>query len=308
MKRFFAILISLILLALPLTGLAWSEKKPVLFIETGLVTPEAVTGDEDIELKVTIRNYGEAEARFVRITAESDSESVALVSDLNGVFLEALPAGESTEVVFLFHTALHTRTGEYRLSVRAVYEDKNGMESSAEAAYRMNVVQEVSLSADMPEFPDPVVSGDSFTQSVFIYNPSDAPACNIHAELKVDGFIAGSAFVRSLAPGESAERELKVIVTELSGGSKYGKTDGRLTVTYEDENGNEKSFYISVTGNIEAPKLGPTPEEQAKLEEEEMKQNTLSKWWISALAAVAVIAILASVLIISRLARLVKIK
>lgn len=308
MKKLISFVIVLAMLALPAAGLAGGAKKPVLLFETGSVTPETVSGGEDIELTVCLKNYGAAEARFVRISADSSDESIELVSDLNGVFLESLPAGESMELVFRFRSALHAKIGDYRLSVRAVCEDKNGMGSTAEAEYRMHVEQEVFVSAIMPELPSPAVSGSSFSHSVLIYNPSDAAAYNISVRLSVDGFIAGSAFISRMEPGGSEEKEIKIFVTELSGGKKYGDTSGELIITYEDGGGNEKMLSLNVSCSVAAPENGLTREEQERLEQEKIKEQTLSKWWISALAAFAVIAVLVSLLIISRLARLIKIK
>ena len=96
-----------------------------------------------------------------------------------------------------------------------------------------------------------------------------------------------------------------MFVITLSGG--YGPTQGEVVLTYEDEDGAVKTSIIPVSCTITEPET-TTDEDGERIAQEQKKQQTLSKWWISVLAAVAVIAILCSFIVVGKLARLAKMK
>lgn len=292
--------------AVALGGESGTGSAPFLRITGADITPDTVGGDEEIKLKATIENTGSA-ARNITVRAEPEDEDIVLTSDLNGEFIERLAAGETAGVELTFHSRLHAKGGEHRVRVTAVYEGAGGQSFNTEAVFRFAVEQQAEIRLDEPTLPDSVESGSSFTLPVGVYNPSDASAYNIRAKLSVEGLICGSALFEKLAPGEQAEKTLNVIVTEIGGGKKYGRTEGKFEVTYEDENGAEHKLSVPVDCSITEPQ-GVTPAEEAKMAEEQMRQNTLSKWWISILAAVAVIAILCSIIVVGKLARQAKIK
>ena len=171
----------------------------------------------------------------------------------------------------------------------------------------MNVRQPVELAFEPGGMPDAVASGSSVTQLITIYNPSCGTAYNVHVKLDMDGVICASAYFDKIMPSEQAEKELKMMITELRGVNRYGETTGVFTVTYEDSNGAEEKLTQQLKTHIDrANELSES--EKASQEAERMKRNTLSKWWISVLAAVAVIAILCSVIVVGKLRRLAEIK
>ena len=307
MKKIIALLICLLLITLPISGLASGDeqKRPRLIIESGTVAPEAVSGGEEIELTVVIKNIGKADAHYLSVKAYSESEFFTLASDLNGEFVQKLSSGKTREFTFSFRVDPRAVSGEYLLHFEAVYEDGSGMEYSCEAVFRAAIVQPVEINMDPVELPAFVQSGSSFTQLISVYNPSCAAAYNVHAALNVDGLVCASVFFPELAPGAQEVKELNVFVITLSGG--YGPTQGEVVLTYEDEDGAVKTSIIPVSCTITEPEK-ISDEDGEHIAEEQKKQQTLSKWWISLLAAVAIIAILCSIIVVSKLARLAKMK
>ncbi len=308
MKRILALLIALLVFAMPIVGAAAGQeepKRPRLMIESGVVAPEVVSGGEDIELVVSINNIGKAEARYLSVKAYSESEYITLASDLNGTFMQKLSSGKTCEITFTFHVNPRAESGEYLLHVDAVYEDVSGMLYSCDAVFRATIVQPVELAFDPIELPELAESGSSFTQLISVYNPTYAPAYNVHASLNADGLVCASVFFPELAPGEQAVKELNVFVITLSGG--YGLTNGEIVITYEDYSGTVKTLTQPVSCRITEPDKLSADEEQLLIEEQKAQQ-TLSKWWITVLCAAALTAIVISVIIVSKLSRLAKIR
>ena len=177
--------------------------------------------------------------------------------------------------------------------------------ASCEGRASLIMRQLLKLAFEPGGMPDTVDSGSSVSQPITVFNPSCGTVKNVQIRLDMDGVICAAVYIDRILPGEQVEKELKMLITEFRGINRYGETSGTFTVTYEDSNGVQRQITPMLKNRIsESETL--TDSEKAALEKEEMQRNTLSKWWISTPAAVAVIAILASVLIVSRLARVMK--
>ena len=121
---------------------------------------------------------------------------------------------------------------------------------------------------------------------------------NVRCELSVPGLLASSsAFIGNMEAGTATAGEMSVFVGTKNmsdgyeGSDKYGNTSGKITLIYEDQNGQQFSQEIEVKTKINEPVM-PVNNEP---EEEPEKAG---QWWISILIGVAVIAGLAGILII----------
>ena len=282
-------------------------KKPVLLIDAGTVAPTETAGNTTVSLTVSVVNRGQLEARNIHIVPATEDSDLQLLSDLNGVFLDELPVDETTEAKFEFRVARHALEGDHVMQVNVAYEDKYGNAYSEAGTYRVHVAQPVELEHDPIKLPETMTSGDTFTQIIYVYNPSCATAYNVRGVLNVDGLICSSAYLGNIPPQGSAEKELSVFVTTLPGNSKYGDTWGSFQVLYENDAGEQQSLQQELKGTILEP-VEITDEEKAKQEQEQKEQQTLSQWWISLLVAIAVIVILIAVIVIARFARLLRMK
>ena len=282
-------------------------KKPVLLIEDGSVTPTETAGSATVSLKVSIGNVGQIDACNVRIVATAQDGDLVLNSDLNGVFLDALAVNGEAEATFEFRVTRHALEGEHRMQVDVSYEDKYGNTYSEAGQYRVRVAQPVEIAYDPVKLPESLTSGDTFTQLIYVYNPSCATAYNVRAQLNVDGLICSSAYLGNIPPQGEASKELSVFVTTLSGSQKYGDTWGSFQIDYESEDGERQTLFSDLKSVIAEP-VKITDEEKVKQEQEQKEQQTLSQWWISLLVAIAVIIILIAVILIARFARMMRMK
>lgn len=278
------------------------EESAFLRIADAAITPEAPSGDTEITVTARIANSGTTEARNITVRAASEDGELELTSDLNGAFIKSIPAGESAEVEFTFRVSGRAADGEHIIAIEAVSES-----ISCEGRFRVKVRQPVELAFEPSGMPDKVDAGSTVSQFLTVFNPSCGTAYNVQVKLDMDGVICTSAYFDKILPGEQVEKELKMLITELRGINHYGETTGTFTMTYEDANGASKQITQKLTTNIiQSEEL--TESEKAAREAEQMKRNTLSKWWISVLAAVAVIAILCSVIVVGKLVRQMKLK
>ena len=87
----------------------------------------------------------------------------------------------------------------------------------------------------------------------------------------------------------------------------YGKTSAAYTVTYTDDAGETHTAEQQLSTEIKQPILDGEKTDAEKQAEEEQKR-AMSQWWISALAAFAVIAIIVAVIVVSKFARMMKVR
>lgn len=284
-----------------------SGQKPLLLIENSVVTPAETVGNGTVTITLTIANDGQKEASNIYITAVPQDEDLVVTSDLNGFYFERLSVNEVITVKFDLRVVRHALAGDHLVQVDMKYEGKSEGDYSSTASYRIHVAQPVELAYDTIKLPEQMTSGNSFTQIIYVYNPSCATAYNVHGVLNVDGLVCSSAYLGNIAPQGEATKELSVFATTLSGSQKYGDTWGSFELHYENENGEEQVLYQDLKGTIQEPKK-ITDEEKERQEKEQKEQQTLSQWWISLLAAIAIIVILVAIIVIARFARILRMK
>lgn len=284
-----------------------SVRKPVLQLVSSAVTPESVDGAGEVLLTVTLQNVGNRDATNLHVTAQSQDSDVLMTSDLNGVFLTGLAMQGTVEGSFTFAVNERTLSGSHYFTVQATYEDKYGGSYTDAWQFRVNVTQPVKLGFDQMKLPESITSGESFTQMLYVYNPSQAPAYQVQATLTVDGLVCASAYLGTIEAQGSAGKEMSIFATTLSGSQRYGESYGMLEISYQDEQGEWFVLTQDLDITIEEPKP-ITDEEKEKQEAEQKEQQTLSQWWVSLLIAIAAILVLLSLIIISKFTRMLKMR
>lgn len=282
-------------------------RKPVLQLVAGTVTPEIIEKEGEVLLTVTLQNVGSRDAVNLHLTAQSQDSDVLLTSDLNGTFLTGLPMTETVEGRFTFAVNPRTMAGMHYMTVQATYEDKYGGTYADAWQFRVEVKQPVDLDFDRLKLPESVTSGESFTELLYVYNPSQAPAYKVQATLSVDGLVCASAYLGTIEAQGSAQKEMSIFATTLSGGQRYGESYGILEIIYWDEDGE----VFVVTQDLDIVIVEPKPitdEEKEKQEQEQKEQQTLSQWWVSLLIAIAAILVLLALIIISKFSRMLKMR
>ena len=282
-------------------------RKPVLVIREHAVTPTEVVGNDRVTVALEIENVGQKEARNIRITATPQDGDLTLTGDLNGYYIECLNANETLTAAFSLRVLRHALEGEHLVQISITYEGPYEGEFAETALYSVHAAQQVELAYDAVKLPEQMTSGDTFTQIIYVYNPSCATAYNVRGVLNVDGLICSSAYLGNIAPQGEATKELSVFVTTLSGSQKYGDTWGSFELHYENENGEEQVLYQDLKGTILEP-VKITDEEKERQLKEQKEQQTLSQWWISLLVAIAIIVILIAIIVIARFSRLLRMK
>ena len=287
-------------------------EKPELFISNCIITPDTVSGEEIFTAEVTIDNIGTIRARSVRLSYGSEAAGIIPADTNNAMHLENIASGESATVSFAIRTTGDVLAGEQPFYVTLDYIDLYGGVYTNTRTFLVHVTQPAKMSCDPVSLPKEITAGETISLPANVFNIGKSPLRNVTVNLTGAGlFPTSSVFLGDIQPGQAGYGELKVFVGMLSMTEgyteSYGKTTGVYTISYKDDAGEEYAVSVDFATEIQKPVIEGEKTDAEKKAEEEQKR-AMSQWWISALAAFAVIAIIVAVIVVSRFARMMKMK
>ena len=288
-------------------------EKPELFISACEITPDTVTGgDGEFSVNVKIDNIGSIRARSVRLTYGSEAEGILPYDTNNAILLDNIASGEGAEAAFKMRTTKDVIAGNRAFFITLDYVDLYGGVYTATRQFLVNVTQPAEMTYDAISLPKSVTAGETFTLPANVFNIGKSPLRNVTVNLTGAGlFPTSSVFLGDIQPGQAGYGEMKVFVGMLSMTEgyteSYGKTTGVYTISYKDDAGEVHTAEQQLSTEIKQPILDVEKTDAEKQAEEEQKR-AMSQWWISALAAFAVIAIIVAVIVVSKFARMMKVR
>ena len=287
-------------------------EKPELFISACEINPNTVGGDGEFSVNVKIDNIGSIRARSVRLTYGSEAEGILPYDTNNAILLDNIASGEGAEATFKMRTTKDVIAGSRAFFITLDYVDLYGGVYTATRQFLVNVTQPAEMTYDAISLPKSVTAGETFTLPANVFNIGKSPLRNVTVNLTGAGlFPTSSVFLGDIQPGQAGYGEMKVFVGMLSMTEgyteSYGKTSAVYTVTYTDDAGEAHTAEQQLSTEIKQPILDGEKTDAEKQAEEEQKR-AMSQWWISALAAFAVIAIIVAVIVVSKFARMMKVR
>ena len=287
-------------------------EKPELFISACEITPDTVGGDGEFSVNVKIDNIGSIRARSVRLTYGSEAEGILPYDTNNAILLDNIASGEGAEAAFKMRTTKDVIAGSRAFFITLDYVDLYGGVYTATRQFLVNVTQPAEMTYDSISLPKSVTAGETFTLPANVFNIGKSPLRNVTVNLTGAGlFPTSSVFLGDIQPGQAGYGEMKVFVGMLSMTEgyteSYGKTSAVYTVTYTDDAGETHTAEQQLSTEIKQPVIAGEKTDAEKKAEEEQKR-AMSQWWISALAAFAVIAIIVAVIVVSKFARMMKVR
>ena len=289
-----------------------AAEKPELFISACEITPDTVGGDGEFSVNVKIDNIGSIRARSVRLTYGSEAEGILPYDTNNAILLENIASEESAEAAFKMRTTKDVIAGSRAFFITLDYVDLYGGVYTATRQFLVNVTQPAEMSYDPVSMPKEVTAGETVSLPANVFNIGKSTLRNVSVNLTGAGlFPTSSVFLGDIQPGEAGYGEMKVFIGMLSMTEgyteSYGKTTGTYTISYTDDAGETHTAEQQLSTEIKQPVIAGEKTDAEKKAEEEQKR-AMSQWWISALAAFAAISIVVAVIVVSRFARMMKMK
>ena len=286
------------------------RSQPKLIVSHYATTPDVVKAGETFAVNATIENTStKYDVKNITVTYAGDGKSLISADNTNTVYIDKIKRGESADVTFNMLSRLDSAPGVQTVTLTIAYEDSKATGFTVTEPLLLQVTQPVNLEYDEPKLPQTANAGDTLPLSFNVFNKGRSKLYNVMVKLEAPGLLPeGSAFVGNMEPGTSGTAELYVFVGTLgmsqneegnmqtdNDAEKYGYTNGKITISYEDEFGNPYTQDVEVGMNIEPPVISANADK-----EEEEPVDTVSQWWISVLVGAVLIAAVVAALVVRR--------
>lgn len=263
--------------------------KPPVYVESYAVDPSIVNAGSDFTIQCNIKNASaEDTVRNMKVSFKGENTELIPSGDSNTLFIDKLARGDSKAITLQMRTMPDAKAQPHKVLLSIEYEDAKAATLNVEDELIVQVKQPIRLEYDEPTLAASLNAGDTISFTMQVRNMGKSKLNNVLVKLDVPGLLPdSSAYLGNMDAGTSKTAEMVVFIgmktmtteggTESSDSEKYGYTQGKLLITYEDEYGEQFSEEVALSTTINAPII---PERTPEPEVEEPKA---SQWWISLL-------------------------
>jgi hypothetical protein len=256
--------------------------QPIVIVEKYHISPLPVQAGNEFTATITLKNTSETRSvQNMAVTAGCDGTDWTLLNETNVFYIKRLDRGAALDIEVKYRTDLETPAGNYNINLAIAYDNSDAQTLSSSGIVPVEIRRQIQVELETPAIPKEVNAGDTIPLSLSVLNLSRGKVFNVRCELDAPGFIpSGTAFIGNMEAGTSALGDMDVFIgskdmTEGYGeNDPYGLTGGKVTLLYEDEDGQQYSQEFKFTSSISAPVIHTSnvPEEQP---------GRAGQWWIS---------------------------
>jgi hypothetical protein len=278
------------------------QSQPKVIVSDYTVNPSPVNAGEGFNATVTLENTSTKKpVQNMTVTVSCECPNFSLQNDSSTMFIGKLAKGATTDISLDYKTDLETEAKRYNISLAIDYENSDASALTSSGTIEVLVAQPLKVKLEPPKIPSEVNAGDTMPLSFQVMNMGRSKVYNVRCELAAPGLIPSeTAFIGNMDPGFAAKADMDVFVGMKSmtegyeGEEKYGYTNGKITLKYEDGNGQEYTEETEIATMINPPVISPASATQ------EEEPETASQWWISLIVGGVVIAVLVILLTVRK--------
>ncbi len=277
--------------------------QPIILVAKHHISPLPVQAGQEFTATITLKNTSETKPiQNMTVTAGNDSTNWTLLNESNVFYIKQLGSSETLDIEVKYRTDLETPAGNYNINLAIVYDNSDAQTLTASGIVPVEIHQQLQVELETPAIPKEVNAGDTIPLSFHALNLSRGKVFNVHCVLEAPGFIpSGTAFIGNMEAGTSASGDIDVFIgskdmTEgYEGTDTYGITSGKVTLYYEDENGQQYFQEFDFVSDINAPVISTS----ANITED--RPDRASQWWISlAIGGIAIAGIAACLIMYNK--------
>jgi archaellum component FlaG (FlaF/FlaG flagellin family) len=264
---------------------AGSDSKSVpRVIVTGFKTvPENVHAGEDFTLTLYVKNTSsDTDVSNIKCDLEAatdgtDEDAVTQAflpkQGSSTVFMENISKSETKEISIEMNAKASLTQKPYVLNVKMEYEDESSNQFTSEADVSIPVLQEAKFDISSPEVMPASIDVGSESNIMFsIYNTGKTIMYNVSVKFEADSITGGDTYVGKIQTGETGN--VDAMVTGQAATTDDGTV--KVLITYEDEAGNPATVEKSLNLNVSEADFSMEEDIGIDMEEEEMKDSSIS--------------------------------
>lgn len=270
---------------------------------------EYVTAGKEFPLNITLKNVSSASTienlkvtvnGAVLSTGNDASVAYSPANSSNTFFFDSLAPMSSATLSMKMLSLATASPNSYPLNISFVYEysinNQHYKADNVQETISIPLRQEDRVSINDPEIPAyGVVVGQQFTLSTSIINKGKSDIYNVNVSVGGEGFTADSSsyYIGNIKSGTEEYYDVKLTP------SASGSSNGSLTITYEDANGDAKEVDLPFTFTAEEFMIDPYMNDfGGGMVDEPMVEEGPNIWLILGISAGAVIVIIIVIVVI----------
>lgn len=280
--------------------------QPVLMVTGHVLTPATVNSGEEFTLTVKLKNTNESKGiQNVRVAVSTESPFLIMMNASNSFYYKSLAKNGTVELALKFKSALGTPAGKYSIGLDMAYDNSDAQALSATGLVTFQIGQPIRVEMELPRIPQEVTAGDTLPLAFHVMNLGRGKVYDMRVSLSAPGLLPNaSAFIGNMEAGTAGDTNMNVFIgtkdmsAGFEGGDKYGYTDGRVKLIYEDESGKEYQQEFKISTAIKKPSA---PETESNGEVSQPQKA--GQWWISVVVAVVITLGIGAYIVIRKIRR-----
>jgi hypothetical protein len=277
------------------------SSQPKVIVSSYSINPSPAVAGNELTANVTLKNTSSTEnVQNMTVTASCESTDFSLQNSSNTFFIDNIGKGGTKTIQLKYKTNLETPAQQFNITLAIAYDSADATGLTATGTISVIVTQSLRVELQTPQIPESVNAGDTLPLTLQVMNMGHSKIFNVRCELSAPGLIpSGIVFIGNMDAGTSSNSEMDILIgtkimsKDYTGTDQYGLTNGKITLTYEDENGKVYTQDTTISTTIKPPVVTSSSQTTKK-------QAKTGQWWISIVIGCVVIAGLAAVLVIRK--------
>ncbi|MBR1865699.1 MAG: hypothetical protein IJ801_04255 [Lachnospiraceae bacterium] len=261
--------------------------EPVVLVSACSLKPGTVEAGTDFTATVTIKNTNMAkDVQNMVITVDYDNEAFCFMDASESIYVTGLGKGSSMELPVHFHVNRNTREGNYKITFNMNYDNADAATLNSTGSIAIPVRQMMKVELTVPQIARSVTAGDTLPLDFQVMNLGRSKVYNVRCNIEGEGLVETStAFIGNLEGGTDGTASMNLFIStkDQAEGEQYGSTEGVITMTYEDAEGQEYTQDFSFMTTIEKPEFSTG-------NKKEDEKRSAGQWWVSVVVLAVVIA------------------
>lgn len=240
------------------TGEEKPSPEPKVIITKCTGVPEHIYAGETVEFTAVLKNTNKKKpVQNMTVAITCEAEGIRLKSDSNTFYFDYLGTEKTLEVPLKFQIDEKTAAGKYTVLFALSYDNPDAEPLTSSGQIDLKVEQKNEVEMEVGEIAEEVNAGDSMQIPIQVMNLGRGMVYNVRCSVEVPGLRADkSLFLGNIDGGTAASGEFGVfagIVNEDAeeADQRYGRTSGRIVLTYEDEDGEETQEFQDMAITIQ---------------------------------------------------------
>lgn len=248
--------------------------EPKLIIEKSRRVPERIVAGQEFELQVTIKNTNKKKyVQNITATVSNQEPNLVLQEESNTFYFDYLGPQETLTLNLKFKAEAQIAEGSYSVGLDFSYDNSDAVPLTASGKMDFKVYQELRIGFEAGDIQEEMNAGDSIAVPIQVMNLGRSGIYNAVCTVEAPGLsVNQSLYLGNLESGAAASGEMQIFAGMVnpqaqSEEERYGRTDGHIILTYEDQEGKVSTQKKEIATVIKALEIRQETEEGEEKEQ-----------------------------------------